>query len=297
MTGKPNWDLFPSFLAVAQLGSLSAAARRLGTTQPTVGRHIETLEKNLGITLFTRSPAGLFPNSAALELIPFAESMAASADSLIRRASSETSKEQGIVRITASDIVGGEMLPAIWADFHRIYPDIVLELSLTNTYEDMLRKDADIAIRILRPTQGALIASHVGPVDIGLYAHRDYIAAMGLPENLDQLEGKTLIGFDRNLISIRVAERSGIKISREQFKFRCDNELAQLSALRAGIGIGCCHKPIADKDPNLVPILPGQIEMQMDMWLVMHEDMRSCRRVALLFDHLKEALTNYCRGV
>ena len=294
MNNRPNWDLYHSFLAVVQLGSLSAAAKSLGTTQPTVGRHIEALEKQLGLTLFSRSPSGLVPNTVALELLPLAESMAASAEAMIRRVSGEADNIQGIVRITASDIVGGEVLPTILASFHRTHPNIVLELSLTNAPEDMLRRDADIAIRMFRPNQGGLIASHVGPVALGLYAHRSYLEAKGCPENLEQLDGHTLIGYDRNSFAIQAAARSGIKVSREQFNFRCDNELAQLAALRAGVGIGGCQKPIAKRDLNLLPVLPDQISIELDMWVVMHEDMRSCRRVALLFDYLKAALAGYC---
>lgn len=292
---EPGWELYRSFLAVTRLGSLSAAARSLGTTQPTVGRHIETLEKQLGAALFSRSPTGLIPNSIALELVPHVEAMAAAADALVRRASGDSGEERGTVRITASDVVGAEVLTGLLVPFHRRHPEIVLELALTNEPEDMLRRDADIAVRMFRPTQGALIASRVGPVALGLYAHRSYAKAVGLPDSLEKLAGHTLIGYDRNPFAIRSAGRSGIQVSRDHFNFRCDNELAQLAALRTGIGIGACQKPIAARDKNLLPVMPKAFALELDMWLVMHEDMRSCRRVMLLFDHLKEALADYCK--
>ncbi|PRC94698.1 LysR family transcriptional regulator [Solimicrobium silvestre] len=295
-TEEPSWELYRSFLAVARLGSLSAAARSLDTTQPTIGRHIEALEMQLKTALFSRSPVGLVPNAIALELIPHAETMAAAAEALIRRASGEAGKEHGTVRITASTIVGGEVLPGLLAPFHRQYPEITLELVLTNEPEDMLRRDADIAIRMFRPTQGALIARRVGPVAVGLYVHRSYAEVIGLPKRIDQLDGHTLIGYDRNPFAIHSAQQLGIQLSRDQFNFRCDNELAQLSALRAGIGIGACQKPIAARDQNLLPVLPKVVALELDMWLVMHEDMRNCRRIMLLFNYLKDGLATYCKG-
>ncbi len=289
-----NWELYRSFLAVARLGSLSAAARSLDTTQSTVGRHIDALEKQLKTALFGRSPAGLIPNSIALELVPHAEAMAAAADAFIRRASGESDMKQGTVRITASEVIGAEVLPGLLLPFHREHPEITLELALTNEPENMLRRDADIAIRMFRPTQGALIASRVGPVAIGLYAHRSYADAVGLPKKFEQLDGHTLIGYDRNLFAIQSAQRLGLQLTRDQFNIRCDNELAQISALRAGLGIGACQKPIAARDKNLLPVLPKVIALELDMWVVMQEDMRNCYRVKLLFDYLKNVLAGYC---
>jgi DNA-binding transcriptional LysR family regulator len=251
----------------------------------------------LKVSLFARSPMGLVANTIALEMIPHAEAMAAAADALVRRASGESGMKRGTVRITASEVVGAEVLPGLLTPFRRDHPEIILELVLTNTPEDMLRRDADIAIRMFRPTQAALIASRVGPVALGLYAHRDYITVHGVPKKMSQLDGHTLIGYDRNLYAIQSAQRMGFQLSRDQFNFRCDNELAQIAALRAGIGIGACQKPIAARDKNIMPVLPKAVALELDMWLVMHEDMRSCYRVKLLFDYLKDALGRYCKCI
>ena len=137
-------------------GSLSGAARRLGLTQPTVGRHIDALEAALGLTLFTRSPRGLAPTTAALALAPHVEAMAASAAALARTASGEAAADRGVVRVTASEIIGCEVLPPILAAFRAEHPGIAVELALTNRNEDLARRDADIAVRMVRPTQSAL---------------------------------------------------------------------------------------------------------------------------------------------
>ena len=147
----PHWDELRTFIEVARDGSLSGAARRLGLTQPTVGRHIDALEAALGLSLFTRSPRGLTPTPAALALVPHVEAMAASADALARAASGEASADRGVVRVTASDVIGCEVLPPILAAFRAVHPGIAIELALTNRNEDLARRDADIAVRMVRP--------------------------------------------------------------------------------------------------------------------------------------------------
>lgn len=291
--GEPGWELYRSFLAVTRHGSLSAAARALGTTQPTVGRQVEALEQALGIALFTRSPHGLRPNPAALGLVAHAETMEAAAAALLRTASGAAEEACGTVRLTASEMVGGEVLPTMLADFRRAYPRIAVELVLNNEAEDLLRRDADLAVRMFRPTQGALVAKRIGQVEIGLFAHRRYLESHSVPRSADALGCHALIGFDRSPLFSRAVGRIGAKVSRDQLALRCDSDLAQLAALRAGLGIGACQVGVARRDPELLPVLPGKLSLELDMWLVMHQDMRSCRRVALLFDHLAAALANY----
>ena len=185
---EPSWELFRTFLEVVRDGSLSGAARRLGLTQPTVGRHVDALEAALSLPLFTRSPQGLIPTAAALDLVPHAESMAAASAALRRAASGEAATDRGTVRITASEIMGCEVLPPMLASFRRKHPRIELELTLNNRNEDLLRRDADIAVRMNRPTQKALVARRIGKTMIGLYAHRDYLAEFGTPKSFADLE-------------------------------------------------------------------------------------------------------------
>jgi DNA-binding transcriptional LysR family regulator len=287
---QPSWELYRSFLAVIRDGSLSGAARSLVLTQPTVGRHVDALEQSLGLPLFTRSQHGLSPTAAALDLVPHAEAMEAAAEALVRAASGEAGEARGIVRLTASDLVGAEILPPILTGFHELHPGIVLELALTNRTEDLLRHEADIAVRMSRPTQAALVARRIGVVGIGFFAHRRYLEAHGPPSGFGDLGAHALIGFDRDVAILRFLEGLGIPVSRALFSLRCDNDLAQLAALRAGYGIGGCQIGVAARDADLVRVLPD-VAFELEMWVVMHEDLRASRRVRLLFDHLVAGLS------
>jgi len=287
----PGWELYRSFLAVIREGSLSAAARALSLTQPTVGRHIDALESALGVALFTRSQAGLIASEGARGLLPYAEAMASAADALQRAASGEAEDERGTVRVTASEMIGGEVLPAVLAAFREAHPRIVVELTLSNRAQDLLRREADIAVRMVRPRQAALFARKVGVIHLGCHAHPRYLAAHGIPTTLAELREHPLIGFDKSASVPRV-EGVHFPITRDLFAFRCDSDLGQYAALRAGFGIGFCHLGLARRD-RLVRILPGKFEFSLETWVVMHQDLKSSRRMRLMFDHLVEHLRAY----
>jgi DNA-binding transcriptional LysR family regulator len=289
----PDWDHYRSFLEVFRQGGLSQAARALGLTQPTVGRHIAALETRIGTKLFTRSQRGLLPTRAALDLVAHAEGMADAAEAFIRAASGEAERAEGVVRVTASLFVGAEVLPSILTEFRARNPQIAIELALSDRNEDLLRRHADIAVRMVRPRQSALIARKIGVVPIGLFAHRRYLKAHGAPRSVAELSRHALIGFDRDDGALRNLAAPLALPGREAFAFRSDNDLAQLAALRAGFGIGGCQVAIARRDPDLVPVLPDEIGLALEMWLAMHEDLRGSRRVALLFAHLASALKAY----
>lgn len=288
-----GWDLYRSFLSVLRRGSLSAGARALGLTQPTLGRHIAELEAKLGVSLFVRSQSGLSPTAASLALKPHAEAMEAAAAALIRAVSGAMDEPTGTVRLTASEFIGVEVLPPILTIFREAHPNIAIELALSNLNQDLLRRDADIAVRMMRPTQSALVARRLGQVGIGLYAHRSYLARHGMPARLADLANHTLIGFDADTAALRAYRQTGIAVTRDLFALRTDSEHAQLAALRSGYGIGGCQKGVAARNPGLVPVLPREFGAALEMWLVMHEDLRTVRRVRLLYDHLADALGGY----
>lgn len=292
---EPGWELYRSFLAVAREGSLSAAARTLGMTQPSIGRHVRQLETALGIALFTRSPQGLTPTDLGHELVAHAQAMSAASAALRRTASGGSHEVRGVVRVTCSEVVGAEVLPPILAAFRQRHPGIVIELSLSNQSEDLLRKDADIAVRMVRPVQGALVARHIGPIPLGLHAHRDYLEKHGRPRELADLRQHALIGFDRETPALRAmrSKLPPVSFGREDFSLRTDSDLAQLAAIRAGYGIGVCQCALARRDRQLVHLLPQAFALDLDTWLVMHEDLRASRRTRLLFDHLAQALMDY----
>lgn len=289
---EPDWDLYRSLLAVLDRGSLSAAARLLGLSQPTLGHHIAALETALGAPLFTRSPKGLVPTETVLALRPHAEAMASAAAALRRTASGGADAPSGTVRITASEMVGTVILPAMIADLRWAHPGIAIELSLSDRSEDLLRQEADIAIRMTRPLQGSLLARKIGEIGLGFHASPAYLAREGMPKHLGDLSHHTLIGPDRDISSLRGVIPAGLALTAEMFAIRVDSHVAHLALVQAGAGIGVCQHGIAAA-AGLVPVLPDLFRPMLPVWLVCHEDLRASRRIAAVFEVLGRALTDY----
>ena len=294
MVSAPDWDLWRSFLAVMETGSLSGAGRVLRIAQPTVGRHIESLEAALGgAPLFTRSPGGLRPTRAALALVPHAKAMAIAADTLLRTASGDLDEVRGAVRLTASEIAAQEILPPILTDFRETWPLVDFELVASNRLEDLLRRDVDIAVRMAPPGQDALFARKVGALHLVFHAHRAYLQKHGVPQSVDELRTHTLIGYDRIRPMPAALEKVDFEVTSDLFALRTDSETTQLAMLRAGFGVGACQRQIGARDPNLVPLLEDRFGFDLEVWVVMHEDLKTDRRMRLLFDHLVAGLKAY----
>jgi DNA-binding transcriptional LysR family regulator len=289
-----DWDLFQSLHAVLQAGSLSAAAKSRGLTQPTLGRHIEALEQKLGAPLFLRSPRGLTPTDLAHQLVPHLAEMNAAAAAALRDAAGATDSLKGAIRITASQIMGAEVLPPILGRFRREHPEIDLELVLSNKTEDLSRRDADIAVRMMRPTQGALLARKVGAIGIGFYASPDYVECFGMPQSLADLSDHTVIGFDRETPPLQALNDLELpwEVTRDLFAFRSDNDLAQIAAIRAGLGVGACQHQIARRH-GLTPVLANAFSFELEVWIAMHENLKGHRRMRLMFDHLVTGLQGF----
>lgn len=285
-----GWELWRSFLAVMKERSLSGAARSLGVSQPTIGRHVDQLETALGSGLFTRAQNGLTPTDAALSLQPQAESMAAAAEALMRAAAGGSNHESGVVRISATENMSSEMLPKILAPFLRDHPQMEIEIDASNRNVDILRRDADIAVRMQRPEQGALLARKLGTMRLGFYATEEYFTRHPYPENIEDLTSHRLIGPDRDpMFRSRMAEQLP-QLANAGFSYRSDHQSASLAALRAGIGIGVCPMVIALREPGLVPVLPESIHFELETWLTMHQDLRSNRRIKMVYDHVGDSL-------
>jgi DNA-binding transcriptional LysR family regulator len=288
--------LYRTFLAVVREGSLSGAARALGLTQPTAGRHVDALERTLGLSLFIRTQQGLSPTEAALSLRPFAESLEATSAALLRAASSHGQGVRGTVRITASDVVAVEVLPPILAELHAAYPDLTLELAPSNRMEDLLRREADIAVRMLPPTQGVLIARHIGGIELGLFAHRRYLERCGMPATVEDLAGHTLIGYDKENAFLRGVRAQLPWVQRSRFALRTDSDLAAIAALRAGFGVGFCQVGLAQRNPDLVRLFGKAVSLTLDTWVAMHEDLRDSPHCRAVFDALAAGLARYIGG-
>ena len=282
-----NWELFAAYLAVCRCSSLSAAARQLGLSQPTVRRQIEALESLVGAALFTRSPTGLTPIAGHSALMAQAQAMEAAAMAFARLASGAADDVAGSVRLSCSRVYGVEILPPILADLHRHWPALEVELVPTNDVSNLLRRDADIAVRLTPPRQEALIARKVAPMRVGFYA------APSLASRLDGMDYTALaatglmIGQDRD-DSLATGLRQLGLAPPQRTVFRCDDDLAQLAAIRHGIGFGICQVVIGDRS-GLVRLLPN-LTPTFDAWVLMHEDQRRLARTRTVFDALVAGL-------
>lgn len=293
MASNIGWELYRSFLSVLREGSLSGASRALGITQPTVGRHVAALEEALGVSLFTRSQLGLTPTDIALALRTHAEAMESTAASLERAASSEGEGVRGTVRVSASEVVGVEVLPTIITRLREHHPELKVELVLTNRVQDLLRREADVAVRMTRPLQEQLVARRIGRIELGLHAHKRYLARCGIPRSLRELTDHSIIGYDNATPFIRNASKSLQGFSRESFSLCTDSDLAQLALIRSGAGIGICQVGVAKRDASLTRVLAKPFSLQLETWVTMHADLRNSPRCRTTFDALAEGLRQY----
>lgn len=295
-TVAPSWDHLAAFLAVMRTGSLSGAARALGLSQPTVRRQIEALEQTLSTVLFTRSPLGLLPTEIARATVPYAESIAGVAEAMVRVVAGAAHDEEGTVRLTCSEVMGLEVMPAMLASLHLEHPRLQIELVPTNKNQDLRRRDADVAVRMARPTETGLVAQRVGSIEIGLFASDAYLERHPLPRTANELaHGHALIGRDRDGSMRALLEAFGAHVQQRQFVLRSDSDVAQVAALRSGHGIAFCQVPLAARTPSLRRVVPS-IRLDVETWVVTHEDLRSSRRISLVFEHLVETLSAYMNG-
>lgn len=286
-----DWSLVRSFLAVLDHGSLLGAARRLHLSQPTVGRHIAELESQLGVVLFERSGRGLVPTSMALQLAESARAMEASAMRLQRTLVGLQSEDGGTVRITASVPVAVNLLPPVLRAMREALPQIAIELVSSNQVSNLLRREADIAIRMVRPEQASLIARKVGEVGLGVYAHRSYLESHEPLREVTDLLGHDLIGGDTDETILHGFAKLGEPVTRDAFVFRSDDYIVQWQAVRAGLGIGFCPDYMARDEADVVRVLPGVLKLTpLPMWLAVHREIRSNKRIRSVFDFLVGAL-------
>jgi len=288
-----SWDDQRIFLAVLEEGSLSAAARRLGLSHPTVRSRIEALERELGTVLFTRSVNGLTPTETAETLRDPARAMAMASDLFVRQASAPVGEIAGIVRISVPEFMGVEVIPAMLARLRTEHPGIRIELSLSNAPADLLAQEVDVAVRTVTPKQEALVARKVASIPLGLFASRAYIARRGAPADVSEIANHDIIGPDRNRADLAIAailaERLGGTLSRDRFVLRTDSHPAQIAATRAGVGIGIAQVPVGESDPNLVRILPEVEVTVIETWIVTHENLARVPRVRAVFDSLVDS--------
>ncbi|GAB1478722.1 LysR family transcriptional regulator [Paracoccaceae bacterium] len=286
----PDWTLTRSFLAVAESGSLSAAARRLGLSQPTLGRHIAEMEASLGLSLFTRQPRGLILTEAAEALLPHARAMAESAARLALTAAGRDAALTGSVRLTASRIVAYHLLPPVLAELRLAEPGIEIDLVASDETGNLLYREADIALRMYRPTQEGTFARHLADLPTAFYAARSFLDRHGRPQMVEALLELDFIGFDRSELILRMMAGFGISRRREDFPLRCDDQIVNWNLVRAGLGIGGMQCAIGDADPLVERVAPFLPLPPLPLWLTAPEALRQTPRVRRVWDHLASAL-------
>ncbi len=296
MNREPDWALWRSFAAVVTEGSLSAAARSLGISQPTIGRHVETLEADLGLVLFERSLSGLKPNPAALRLYePVRRAQTALAEAAIF-AEGAQDEDGGTVRMTASVMISNYALPSILRGVRALHPNIALEIVPSDTAENLLMREADIAVRMFRPTQLELIARHLGDIPIVPVAHRDYLARRGAPKTLDEFWTHELIGFDRSDAMRLHAQKLGFAITRDTFVLRSDDQAHLWELTKAGLGIGYAHRQLVARTPGMVELDVAMAIPPLPVWLTTHRELFTSHRIRAIYDAVADGLTAYIEG-
>jgi DNA-binding transcriptional LysR family regulator len=283
-----DWSQVQIFLALAEAGSINRAAPLLGQSQPTLGRQLQALEESLGRQLFERNSRGLRLTEAGLALLPAARRMREGAQELALALAARDKSLAGTVRLTASEVVGIYFLPSVLRDLRQRYPEVQIELVVSNEQQDLQQRSADIALRMVRPQQEALVARKLGEWPVGVFAHRDYIARRGVPLMGNLLEHAWL-GYDRSDLMLRGFAAAGTPVPASFFGLRCDNHVMIWEAMRAGAGLAVGAVALGQRDPMLQRVLPELPIAPMGMWLTAHRELRDTPRLRVVFDALAAA--------
>jgi DNA-binding transcriptional LysR family regulator len=286
----PDWNQLHAFLATVETGSLSAAARELGLTQPTVGRQVAALEQDLGVLLFERVGRSLSLTGAGRELFESARSMSEAASRLSIIASGQSQSIEGLVRITASDIVAAYTLPPILKRLHETAPGIEVEIIAANDVRDLMRREADIAIRHVMPEQPDLIARRCRGTTAHLYAATRYLDLRGRPATGAELADADFIGYSETDGLVGELNARGVPVTRRNFRWTTGSVVISWEMIRQGLGIGVMFHDAAHGAEGVEQVLPDLPPFEVPIWLAVHRELHTSRRIRLVFDLLAETL-------
>ncbi len=288
-----DWTLLRSLAAIHTHGSLTAAAKATGMSQPTLSRHISQLEQIFGARLVVRSVKGVELTERGAALIPHVLEMEAAAGRVALVQAGQDQALEGPVRITASQIVSTFILPKILTSIRRAEPGIEIELVSSDESENLLRREADIAIRMYRPTQDDMITRKVADLGLGVYASAKYLEKAPPLTDLMDIVNHDVVGYDRSDLIIRGMAGMGLTVTRDFFAFRSDDQVVCWQMVQAGFGIGFMQTLIGRSDPGLVEIADLGEFIALPVWLTAHGELRSSPRIRRVFDALAEGLTDY----
>ena len=292
-----DWNLLRSFIAVYETGTLTEAARRLDTTQPSVGRHVRELEGALGEALFVRLPGRLKPTERAHALHGVVAAMKASAIEAERLFADARETLVGTVRVAASEVYATHVIAPVLARLLAEQPELEIELSVSNLADNLLRRDADIAVRFFRPEQEDVIATHVGTTELGLFAHESYLARHGEPTGFELPAQAFVAGFDREPVPLGPLIKGPAPARPVRFRLRTDAILARYAAVETGLGVGAYLADVAAERPGLKRVLADLFGQPQEVWLCAHPELRRSAAMRYVWAHLESALRERLGGI
>jgi len=287
---KIDWNQLRAFLETAETGSLSAAARKLGLTQPTLSRQVAAIEARMRVTLFERVGKAMALTPTGLDLLEHARAMGAAAEALGLAATGRSQAIEGVVSVSASDAVATHLLPPLVLQLRAQEPGIAIEVISSNALSDLLRREADIAIRHVKPEQPDLIARLIREATAGFYASEDWVAAHGHPRGAADAAHLPFIGSDRSGRFLGFLRQHGLPVGEANFSCYADHSVAHWALVRQGLGIGAMMDEIACDTPGIVRVLDDVPPVRFPIWLVTHRELRTSRRIRVVFEALAQGL-------
>lgn len=287
---KIDWNQLRAFLETAETGSLSAAARKLGLTQPTLSRQVAAIEQRMGVTLFERVGKAMAITATGLDLLEHARAMGAAADALGLAATGRSQAVAGVVSVSASDAVAAHLLPPLVRQLRTQEPGIAIDVISSNALSDLLRREADIAIRHVKPEQPDLIARLIREASASFYASEDWVKTHGHPRSAEEAAHLPFVGADRSGQFLGYLRQHGLALNEANFSCYADHSVAHWALVREGLGIGAMMDEIALDTPGIVRVLDDVPPVRFPIWLVTHRELRTARRIRVVFEALAQGL-------
>ncbi len=289
-TVRFDWNRARAFLVTAEEGSFSAAGRALGLTQPTVGRQVAALEDELGVQLFARAGTSLELTESGLELVEHVRAMGEAANRVSLSAAGHADSVDGLITITASQLIAAHLLPPVVGRLRREHPGVEVEIVADNALRDLRRREADIAIRNVKPTEPDLVAKKVRDSVAGAFASHDYLARIGDPSTPQGLARAEFFAFADLDLMLDFLDQIGFPLTPDHFKVTAADHLVQWEMCKRGLGIAFAMTEVGDAEPAVTRVLPGLPPLPVPLWLVAHRELRTSRRMRLVFDLLADEL-------
>ena len=286
-----DWNRTRAFLIVAEEGSLSAAARSLNMSQPTLGRQIAALEQELNVTLFEQVGKRQVLTLSGQKLVGYVKQMAEAANQLSLMALGQRTDLSGLVTVSVSQLDALYRMPPVIRTIRQIAPDIELRIDVSNDVADLKRREADIAVRSFRPEQNDLIARKIADEPIGLYCSPQYAERFPGVRHLKDLRHADFIGYDVSDSVKDNLRNLGGKPDTYRFPVITQFQLLHIELAKLDQGLIFLPTDIGSQLPELTSLFPkDEPVMEIPVWLVCHRELRTNPAVNLVFDALADAL-------